>query len=58
MTAIKSCTSLEQSIKLAEFLPLESADMYYDRYGDPYIINLSVTHERIKNDKYQHLIPC
>jgi hypothetical protein len=29
MTTIKSFTSLEQSKKLAEFLPLESADMYY-----------------------------
>lgn len=29
MTAIKSYTSLEQSQKLAEILPIESADMYY-----------------------------
>ena len=29
MTAIKSYTDLEQSKKLAEILPLESADMYY-----------------------------
>lgn len=29
MVTIKSFTSLEQSKKLAEFLPLESADMYY-----------------------------
>ena len=27
---MKSYTDLEQSKKLAEFLPLESADMYYD----------------------------
>lgn len=58
MTTIKSYTDLEQSRKLAKILPLESADMYYDRYGDPYFINVSVTHERIKNDKYHHLIPC
>lgn len=33
---IQSYTSLEQSQKLAEFLPLESADMYYhkDRNND------------------------
>lgn len=29
MATIKSFTSLEQSKKLAEILPLESADMYY-----------------------------
>ena len=26
---MKSCTDLDQSIKLAEFLPIESADMYW-----------------------------
>lgn len=30
MATIKSFTSLEQSRKLAEILPLESADMYYE----------------------------
>lgn len=30
MATIKSYTDLEQSKKLAEILPLESADMYYD----------------------------
>ena len=29
MATIKSFTSLEQSRKLAEILPIESADMYY-----------------------------
>lgn len=29
MTTIKSYTNIKQSRKLAEFLPLESADMYY-----------------------------
>ena len=32
--SIKSCTDLEQSKKLAEILPLESADMWYSYYGD------------------------
>ena len=32
MTNIKSYTDIEQSKKLAEFLPLESADMYYPWY--------------------------
>jgi len=35
MATIKSFTSLEQSRKLAEFLPLESADMFYG-YIAPY----------------------
>ena len=37
MATIKSYTSLEQSRKLAEILPLESADMYYfdDNGGEP-----------------------
>ena len=30
MAAIKSNTDISQSRKLAEFLPLESADMYYE----------------------------
>jgi len=34
MTTIKSYTDLEQSKKLAEILPLESADMYYFRQID------------------------
>lgn len=29
----KICTSLEQSKKLAEILPLESADMHYDKHS-------------------------
>ena len=29
MATIKNCTDIEQSRKLAEILPLESADMYY-----------------------------
>jgi len=30
---MKTYTDLEQSKKLAEILPLESADMYYDGFG-------------------------
>lgn len=37
MTAIKSYTDIEQSKKLAEILPLESADMCYI-YDMPYAI--------------------
>lgn len=31
---MKSYTDIEQSRKLAEFLPLESADMWYDNNGE------------------------
>ena len=55
---IKGYTDIKQSETLAEILPLESADMYYDRYGTPNVINNLVTHKSIKTDKYQHLIPC
>ena len=58
MATIHSYTTIEQSRKLAEILPLESADMYYDRGGLPSLIDKYVTHESIKNNKYQHLIPC
>lgn len=58
MTAIKAYTDLSQSKKLAEILPIETADMYYDRDGLPSLIDKYVTHESIKNDKYHHLIPC
>ena len=58
MAAIRSYTTVEQSRKLAEILPLESADMYYDRGGLPSLIDKYVTHESIKKDKYHHLIPC
>ena len=30
---MKAFTDIEQSKKLAEILPLESADMFYDQYG-------------------------
>lgn len=59
MATIKSYTSLEQSHKLVEILPIESADMFYvyDRhldklYGDiPYIIGYKVLNEDVD-------IPC
>lgn len=36
MATIKSYTDLEQSKKLAEILPLESADMWYHGHGSPW----------------------
>ncbi len=38
MEMIKSYTSLEQSKKLAEILPIESADMWYQHVGYSYSI--------------------
>lgn len=58
MATIKSYTDLEQSKKLAEILPLESADMYYytvngDLYKTPNVIES-------KDDLYvdENSIPC
>lgn len=47
MATIKSFTDLEQSKKLAEFLPLESADMYWWSSGKRYYI------ESIDDDDYE-----
>ena len=55
---MKSYTDIEQSMALSKILPLETADMYYDRYGTPNFIDNFVTHKSIKTDKYHHLIPC
>jgi len=55
---MKAYTDIEQSRKLVEILPIESADLYYDRYGTPSFIDEYVSHSNIKNDKYKHLIPC
>ena len=38
MATIKSYTTIEQSRKLAEILPLESADMLWEQHGtEPYV---------------------
>jgi len=54
MAAIKSYTDIEQSRKLAEILPLESADMRYTPFGD--------THPWIWNEEVKLLekgsVPC
>ena len=55
---MKSYTDKEQSKKLAEILPIESADMWYDRCGTPSFIDKYVTHESIKSNKYHDIIPC
>ena len=50
----KICTSIEQSKKLAEILPLESADMYYNQHSlenyyspIPHIGNYSAIHNQM-----------
>lgn len=54
MTTIKSYTDISQSKKLAEILPLESADMYYSNHSIenyyspiPHIGNYSAMHNQI-----------
>jgi len=54
MAAIKSYTDIEQSKKLAEILPLESADMYID-CTNPYYIHTELKHiEHFDSEHY----PC
>lgn len=62
MGIIKSYTDLEQSKKLAEILPLESADLHYKVskiFNDSqiYIIPYSEL-GRFKNNEYEYCVPC
>jgi len=58
MVKIKSYTDLEQSRKLAEILPLESADMYYyDNLPVPKV-GYSVEVEKLYNKTNIDYIPC
>lgn len=55
MTTIKSFTDLEQSKKLAEILPLESADNYYSWHDERYyVINKDCPYPYSLKEK----IPC
>ena len=61
MTTIKSYTDLEQSRKLAEILPLESADMYWKNgISDKYIQCFTpfVSDEYRTNVDYDYDVPC
>lgn len=62
MATIKSFTSLEQSKKLAEILPLESADAFYvmgDEPVDIAVIYGFVTHKHLKEQvAYKRAVPC
>lgn len=60
---MKSYTDIEQSKKLAEILPIESADMWYSYYGNPKY-NPTIAYEgkqwflcQIRNSSYID-IPC
>lgn len=65
MATIKSYTDLEQSKKLAEILPLESADMYWSRctitdFGDG-VLKVSYTVEPCNISQFRNTkedIPC
>lgn len=58
MTTIKSYTDLEQSRKLAEILPLESADMCFANDGTAIKIDANPYNVRKHMWKDVQLIPC
>lgn len=59
----RAFTSLEQSRKLAEILPLESADMHYSKdFDGSWFVDLA-EYTSVKIPKYvgnveEHLLPC
>lgn len=63
MATIKSYTDLQQSKKLAEFLPLETADMHYSKdFDGSWFVDLA-EYTSVKIPKYvgnieEHLLPC
>lgn len=63
MTRIKSYTDIEQSKRLAEILPIESADMHYSTWtilGGEFIVspNQESTIEDLQEDYGNQFIPC
>lgn len=57
MTTIKSYTDLEQSKRLAEILPIESADMYYGVLNTTYANTLYDSCD-IKYFNFHEYTPC
>ena len=61
MATIKSYTDIKQSKKLAEILPIKSADMHYFNYSNiakPYIgFDANETKPEISNEVYEY-VPC
>lgn len=60
MATIKSCTDISQSRKLAEILPLESADYHYIAQGEKsYFYPYSLSSDAVKDyDEEIKYIPC
>ena len=60
MTTIKSYTNIKQSKKLAEILPLESADYHYIAQGEKsYFYPYSLSSDAVKDyDEEIKYIPC
>ena len=60
MATVKSYTDLEQSRKLAEMLPLESADYHYIAQGEKsYFYPYSLSSDAVKDyDEEIKYIPC
>jgi len=63
MATIKSYTDIEQSKKLAEILPIESADMHWAKdFDGSWFVDLA-EYTSVKIPKYvgnveEHLLPC
>lgn len=63
MATIKSYTDITQSKKLAEFLPLETADMHWSKdFDGSWFVDLA-EYTSVKIPKYvgnieEHLLPC
>lgn len=63
MATIKSYTDIEQSRKLAEILPLESADMHWSKdFDGSWFVDLA-EYASVKIPKYvvnveEHVLPC
>ena len=55
---MKTYTDIEQSRELEKIVPLESADLYYYKYGLPHFIEGQGDYESIRTDKYHDYIPC
>lgn len=58
MATIKSYTDINQSRKLAEILPLESADMWYQYIGGSGLDNILYIPVYVRDDPSEIDIPC
>ena len=62
MTTIKSYTNIEQSKKLAEILPFETADMFHFIHGDNHSETIGIGYSKVAAEFYSktklEYIPC